>query len=120
MRLSYLRSPSGPVAIPAAKRGPDGHREPDAGERVLVRRVDDRDDDADDQPVRVKQWAAGASRVDRGVELDESRVAAVIGVRGPVQARDDTGGHAVGQAERIADGEDLFSHDGTTTESRRH
>src|ERR1700757_2427085 len=68
LRRSYLRS----LPIPlAAYRGADGHRERDAGERVLASRGGDRDHDADNQTVRVEQRAAGAARVDRRVELDE-------------------------------------------------
>jgi hypothetical protein len=43
-----------------------------------------------------------------------------MGVRSPVQARDDTRGHAVGQAKRIADGDDMRPHVGSTAESRGH
>src|SRR5205809_7762750 len=103
VRRSYLGSVSGPGAVSVAERGADRHREPDAGEGVLVCRVGDRDDDAYDQAPRVEQRAAGASGVDRGVELDEPGVGTVDSLRGPVEAGDHTGGHAVGQAEPVAD-----------------
>ena len=45
---------------------------------------------------------------------------AVVGVRGPVKAGDHPGGHAVGQAERIADGDDGCSHIGAAAEVGRH
>src|SRR6185312_12087625 len=95
VRRSYLRSVSRPGAVPAAERGADGHREPDAGEGVLVRRVGDRDDDADEMALRVEQRAAGASWVDRRVELDQPGVGALGRLRGPVEAGDHAGRHAV-------------------------
>src|SRR5205809_3602298 len=55
LRRSYLcRSYLGPLPWPlvaTAERGADGHREPDAGERVLAIGGGERDDDADDEPV---------------------------------------------------------------------
>src|SRR5215831_1586885 len=97
VRRSYLRPVPGPGAAPAAERGADGHREPDAGEGVLVCRVGDRDDDAHGQAPRVEQRAAGASGVDRRIELDKPGEGALRRMRGPVEAGDHAGGHAVGQ-----------------------
>src|SRR2546423_1766815 len=54
-----------------AERGADGYREADAGERVRAVGSGERDDHADDAPVRVEQRPARAARVDRRVELDE-------------------------------------------------
>src|SRR5712664_1314573 len=58
LRRSYLGPLPRPLAATAAERGADGHREPDAGERVLASGGGDRDDDADDEPVCVEQRAA--------------------------------------------------------------
>src|SRR5215469_2041727 len=120
VRRSYLRSVPGPGGASAAERGADGHREPDSGEGVLVCRVDDRDDNADDQASFVEQRAAGASGVDRRVELDEPGVGAVGGLRGPVEAGDHAGGHAVGQAERVPDRDRPRPDVGTAAEGRRY
>src|SRR5881392_1083258 len=50
LRRSYLRPLPRPLTTTTpAERGADGHREPDAGERVLASRGGDRDDDADDK-----------------------------------------------------------------------
>src|SRR5580704_8349084 len=57
LRRSYLRPLPWPCAA-ATERGADGHREPDAGERVLAVGDGDGDDDADDKTVRVQQRAA--------------------------------------------------------------
>src|SRR5207245_2128673 len=117
---SYLGPLPWPLAATAAERGADRHREPDAGERVLALGGGERDDDADDTPACVEQRAARAAWINRRVELDEPRELAVVGVRGPVKAGDHPGGHAVGQAERIADGDDRRSHIGTSAERGGH
>src|ERR1700742_4717988 len=73
LRMSYLRPLPRPAAAgAAAERGADGHRERDAGERVLPVEVGDRHDDADDHAPAVEQRPAGAARVDCRIELDES------------------------------------------------
>src|SRR6185437_8646084 len=84
LRWSYLRSLTGAAAArAAAERGADGHREPDAGERVLAVGVGDRHHDADDHAPVVQQRPAGAARVDRRVELDEPAALAGVGVGRP-------------------------------------
>src|SRR6266705_2635805 len=57
LRRSYLRPLPWPLTATPAEGGADGHREPDAGERVLASRGGDRDYDADDKPVCVQQRA---------------------------------------------------------------
>src|SRR5689334_15251565 len=91
LRRSYLLPLPWPQPATPAERGADGHREPDAGERVLASRGGDRDDDADDKPVYVQQRPPRAPRIDRRVELDEPGEPAVTGVRGPVKAGDHPG-----------------------------
>src|ERR1700733_6712187 len=120
VRRSYLGSYPWPLAAGAAECGTDGHREPDAGERVLAIGGGDRDDDADDQTMCVEQRAARAAWVNRRVELDKPGELAVVGVRGPVEPGDHPGGHAVGQAERIADSDDGRAHIGSSAERGRH
>src|SRR5262249_7475078 len=94
---SYLRSRAGLVAGGAAERGPDGHRETDAGERVLAAGVGERHHDADYHAAVVKQRAAGAARVDGGVELDQPAALARVSVRAAVKPGDHAGRHAVRQ-----------------------
>src|SRR5690242_3634535 len=103
-----------------AERAADGYREADAGERVLPVGSGERDDHADDAPVRVEQRPARAAGVDRRVELDEPGELAVAGVRGPVQAGDHPGGDAVGQGERVADGDDGRPHVGGAADGGGH
>src|SRR6516164_5713759 len=117
---SYLGPLPRPVSAGAAERGTDGYREADAGERVLAVGSGERYDDADDSAVHVEQRAPRTARVDRRVELDEPGELAVIGVSGPVKAGDHPGGHTVGQAERVADGDDRRSHVGPAAEGGRH
>src|ERR1700746_620163 len=62
LRRSYLRPLPWPRAAGAAERGADGHREPDAGERVLAIGGGDRDDDAGDPAVGAEQGGGRASR----------------------------------------------------------
>ena len=50
----------------------DGHGEADADEDILLGRVDERGDDADDLAVAVEQRPAGVARVDRRVDLDQA------------------------------------------------
>src|SRR6185369_12594173 len=120
LRRSYLRPLPWPRTATPAERGADRHREPDAGERVLAGRGGDRDDDADDKPVSVQQRATRAARINRRVELDEPGELAVAGVRGSVKTGDHPGGHAVDQAQRIADGDDGRSHAGATSDGGGH
>src|SRR5690242_4538872 len=116
---SYL-GPLSSWSLAAAERGADGDREPDAGERVLAVGGGERDDHADDAPVRVEQRAARAAGVDRRVELDEPGELAVAGVGGPVQAGDYPGGDAVGQGERVADGDDGRPYAGAAADGGGH
>src|SRR6476620_7507002 len=99
---SHLRTPTGSVAG-GAERGADRNGEADAGPRVVVARVGDGDDDAHHGALVVDQRAARAAGVDRGVELDQPGELARVGLGGALQAGDDTGGGAVGQAELVAD-----------------
>src|ERR1700722_7932697 len=94
-RGSYLRSAAGLAAGAAAERRPDGHREPDAGERVLAVGVGELHHDADHHAAAVQQRAAGAARVDGGVELDQPAALARVGVRAAVKPGDHAGRHAV-------------------------
>src|SRR6267378_6139974 len=55
-----------------ARRCIDGHRETDAAERRLSGWVDEPGNDADDLAIPVHERAAGRSRVDGRVELDET------------------------------------------------
>ena len=86
-------------------------------------RVGQRHDDADRLALGVDQRAAGAARVDRGVELDQpGQVGAVVAGRAAVQAGHHARGGAVGQAERVADGDHAVA-DGEpagVAEHRRH
>ena len=71
----------------------DGHGQADADEDVLLGRVDERGDDADDPAVAVEQRPARVARVDRRVDLDEvvEDRPAVVGLEGPAEAGDDAG-----------------------------
>src|ERR1700761_2457629 len=116
---SYLRSPW-PGARAAAERGTDGHGEPDARERVFAVGSGERHDDPDDHAARVEQRPARTARIDRRIELDEAGALARVGIRGPVEAGNHPGGHAVGQAERVADRDDRRADAGAAAEGRGH
>ncbi len=69
--------------------------------------------DADDAAVRVGQRTTGVARVEQGVGLDHvldqpgRRTAA--GGDAAAERADDAGGHAAGQPERVADGDDQLT-----------
>ena len=104
-----------------AAGGGDGDGEPDAHEEVLLRRVGQAGDDADDLAVPVEQRAAGVAGVDGRVELDQ----ALEGLAGadadrPVERRDDAAAQGLGQAEGVAEREDLVADLGAPAEDGGH
>ena len=50
----------------------DGDGEADPDEHVVLGRVDEGGDDADEPPVAIDQGAAAVARVDRGIDLEEA------------------------------------------------
>src|SRR3954452_19041585 len=69
----------------------DRNGEADADEHVLLGRVDERGDDADDRAVVVQQRAARVAGVDGRVDLDQAldQLAGVAALERPVEARHD-------------------------------
>src|SRR5262249_1596939 len=81
-----------PAAAPRDGRG-DGYGETDADEGAGAGGIGQGYDNADRLAARVDQWAAGAARVDRRVELDEVRSGRAFGGGdAPVEPGDDAGG----------------------------
>ena len=100
----------------------DRNREAVAG--VEPGAAGDRGVDADDLASDAHQRTAGVAGVDRGVGLDEVLDAAVVGVgqgQAPALGADDAGGDGEGQvlAQRVAHGEDPFTHPGRVAVAQR-
>src|SRR6185503_6764816 len=83
-------------------------------------RVGDRDHHADHGALAVDQRTARAAGVDRRIELDEPGQPSGVGLGGALQAGDDAGGGAVGQAQLVADGDDFGPDRDAAAQGRRH
>src|SRR5215207_2041323 len=92
---SQLGTPALPLSGTSSKCRTDRDREPDPGERVILSGIGDRYDDTDHEPLGVQQRTAGAAGVHGGVELDQPRYGARLGLRRAVKTRDDSRGRAV-------------------------
>jgi hypothetical protein len=104
-----------------AAGGRDRNGEADPDEEVLVRRVGQGGDDTDHVPGPIEQRAAAVAGVDGRVELDQAFERGTGGrVDRAVGGRDDAGGEAGPQAQRVADREDGVADRRCAGQHRRH
>src|SRR5919109_488803 len=86
----------------------DRNRKADADESAVARRPGEGGHDPTHLSPAVEQRPAGATGIDRGVELDQpAQSSAVFRLDGPVEPGDHAGGDRVDKLERVPDGVSL-------------